>query len=877
MSALRLAPALALLVALAACGGGGDGGTKPPPPPKVATVALSAHDTTINVGASFTISATPRDAAGATVGATVTWSSSDASVARVENGLVTAGGPGLAVITATAASVSARVAITVLAPIATIEVTGPATSIGVGGSMQLTATMRDATGAVRIDRTVTWASADANVAAVSGTGLVTAKAVGTTVISATTETVTGRYALAVTTAVVPTVATVSPSTLIPGATATITGTDFDPTLTGNVVTVDGVPASVTAVTPTQLTVRLPTTFACKAAQPVAVRVTTPGGTANGSAAMRFAVQRTPAVGALLTIANPADFGCVELQGSGSRYLLAVVNTSEVPSSRVSNITVSGRVPAGATPAALSAVRLPTTRHAPRPLGPTVAAARQLASLQTLEQSRAVLRRVRRELGAPRALARRGARTRDARLRATTAIASRGNVAGIAGAGTANATAPRPTRIPTVVGDTTTVRLRSAADCSTYTNIVARAVYVGTHSVVLEDSKAPLAGTMDADYERLGQEFDQVMFPILTRDFGDPLALDSLTNNDQRIAMLFTPEVNARSANLLGFVSACDFFPPDAAPWIGASNQAEIFYARAATNNTGTAGDVNSRDGWFRYMRSTLIHETKHIASFAERILRTPETAPDLILEESWLEEGTAQIAVELYARTIYGAGLTWKGGALYRSTLYCDWSSRYASCGNQPILMLDHFAFLQDYLANVDAKSFLSSGNVDSDIYGSAWLFARWVADTYAQDEGAFYKALVTDWQRAGIANIRARTNASWETMLANFMTALWATGRAGVTPAGGSQFVVPSWNLADIFAGMNADNSRYPAQPLRQVTNVMGNFDVPVARVNGGSASFIELTSPTPVAGQIVSVRDPAGVPFGPATTLQLAVLRVQ
>ncbi|MHB1265364.1 MAG: Ig-like domain-containing protein [Gemmatimonadaceae bacterium] len=877
MPDLRLAPALMLLVALGGCGGGGDGGPTPPPPPKVSTVALSLPDTTINVGASFTISATPRDSKGATVGATVTWASSDAGVARVENGLVTAVGAGFAVITATAGGVSARVALTVLAPIAAIEVTGPAPSMGVGGTMQLTATMRDATGAVRIDRTPTWASSDTNVAAVSGTGLVTAKAVGTSVISATTESVTGRYALAITTAVVPTIGAVSPATLTPGATATISGTDFDPTLTGNVVTVDGLQATVTAVTPTQLTVRLPAAFACKPAQPVAVRVTTPGGTASGSAAMRFAVQRTPAVGTLLTIANPADFGCVELQGSGSRYLLAVVNTSESPSSRVSNITVSGRVPAGAAPAAISAVRLPTAVHAPRVPGPTVAAARQLASLQTLEQSRAVLRRVRREIGAPRALARRGARTRAARLRATTTTASRGSVGGIAGAGTASATAPKPTRIPTVVGDTTTVRLRSASDCSTYTNIVARAVYVGAHSVVLEDSKAPLAGTMDGDYQRLGQEFDQVMFPILTRDFGDPLALDSLTNNDQRIAMLFTPEVNARSANLLGFVSACDFFAPDAATWIGASNQAEIFYARAATNSTGTASDVNSRDGWFRYMRSTLVHETKHIASFAERILRTPDDAPDLILEESWLEEGTAQIAVELYARTIYGAGLTWKGSALYRQTLYCDWSSRYALCGNPPILMLDHFAFLQDYLANVDSKSFLSSGTADNDIYGSAWLFARWAADTYAQDEGAFFRALVTDWQRAGIANIRARTNATWDTMLANFMTALWATGRAGVTPSSGSQFVVPSWNLADIFAGMNADNSRFAAQPLRQVTSPLGNFDVPVARVNGGSASFIELTAPTPVAGQIVSVRDPAGVPFGSATTLQLAVLRVQ
>jgi hypothetical protein len=71
-------------------------------------------------------------------------------------------------------------------------------SIGVGGTQQFVATLRDASGNVLSGRTVTWTSSALSVATVSGSGLVTALLAGTTTITATSEGQSGTATLTVT-------------------------------------------------------------------------------------------------------------------------------------------------------------------------------------------------------------------------------------------------------------------------------------------------------------------------------------------------------------------------------------------------------------------------------------------------------------------------------------------------------------------------------------------------------------------------------------------------------------------------------------------------------------------------------------------------------
>ena len=83
-------------------------------------------------------------------------------------------------------------------PVTSVTVTAPASTVEIGQTLQLTATAQDAGGTAVEGRTFEWATADAAVATVSPTGLVTGVGEGQVEISATTDGVTGSITIAVT-------------------------------------------------------------------------------------------------------------------------------------------------------------------------------------------------------------------------------------------------------------------------------------------------------------------------------------------------------------------------------------------------------------------------------------------------------------------------------------------------------------------------------------------------------------------------------------------------------------------------------------------------------------------------------------------------------
>ena len=84
------------------------------------------------------------------------------------------------------------------APVASVTVSPAATSVSVGATVQLTATLKDASGNVLTGRSLTWASSTLGMATVSTGGLVTGVAVGAATITATSEGHTGSSAVTVT-------------------------------------------------------------------------------------------------------------------------------------------------------------------------------------------------------------------------------------------------------------------------------------------------------------------------------------------------------------------------------------------------------------------------------------------------------------------------------------------------------------------------------------------------------------------------------------------------------------------------------------------------------------------------------------------------------
>jgi glucose/arabinose dehydrogenase len=81
--------------------------------------------------------------------------------------------------------------------VAVVTVEAPTTTIGVGQTLQLTATTLDADGNVLDDRPVAWSTANQAVATVSEAGLVTGEGPGETEITATAEGITDRVTITV--------------------------------------------------------------------------------------------------------------------------------------------------------------------------------------------------------------------------------------------------------------------------------------------------------------------------------------------------------------------------------------------------------------------------------------------------------------------------------------------------------------------------------------------------------------------------------------------------------------------------------------------------------------------------------------------------------
>ncbi len=155
--------------------------------PPVAIVRLTPSATSVEVGSSKELVLEVLDAGGGQIsGRTAVWSSSDPSVATVnENGIVSGVAPGAATIHATVDAVQGTAIVTVVpVPVATIMIAPPSVSVQVGRTQPLTATAADADGNALTGRTIVWSSSNDAIAAVSQQGVVTGVSPGTATVTA---------------------------------------------------------------------------------------------------------------------------------------------------------------------------------------------------------------------------------------------------------------------------------------------------------------------------------------------------------------------------------------------------------------------------------------------------------------------------------------------------------------------------------------------------------------------------------------------------------------------------------------------------------------------------------------------------------------------
>jgi uncharacterized protein YjdB len=183
------------ILSFAALSCGDDDSSGPDEP--VATVTVVPAAGTIAPGATLQLEATTKDAAGGTLtDRDIAWSSSDEDVATVsEAGLVSGVADGEATITATSEGKSGSAAVSVLTPVATVEVAPAEVTIAPAETSQLAAIARDAEGNELSGRAIAWSSSDESVATVSEDGLVLGVDDGVTTITATAEGQSGTAAI----------------------------------------------------------------------------------------------------------------------------------------------------------------------------------------------------------------------------------------------------------------------------------------------------------------------------------------------------------------------------------------------------------------------------------------------------------------------------------------------------------------------------------------------------------------------------------------------------------------------------------------------------------------------------------------------------------
>ena len=314
----------------------------------------------------------------------------------------------------------------------------------------------------------------------------------------------------------------------------------------------------------------------------------------------------------------------------------------------------------------------------------------------------------------------------------------------------------------------------------------------------------------------------------------------------------------------GFVVSCDFYPESVAP---SSNTAEVFYAQVPTV-AGSGYSSYTPDAWKWLIRSVIMHESKHLTALAERLSRGVPP------EETWLEESSAVLAEEIWSRSVYST--TWKGDASYRSTLYCDVRPAFPECAGRPYSMFNAFAFLYDYVSHLESRTPLGpSAPDDATFYGSGWSFLRWVIDQYATSESAFLRDMTREPTKTGVANLSARAQRPFNEMLSDWSDALyfdsWALAQAN------PHWSIPSWNVADIFAGMQADfPSDFPdSRPLRGRAWPLGSsFSLgPTKLQPGGWALFVANGSN--LTSQLLDIHSVGNAP--PPAALRIQLVRVR
>ncbi|MBC7894819.1 MAG: Ig-like domain-containing protein [Cytophagaceae bacterium] len=366
------------------------------------------------------------------------------------------------------------------------------------------------------------------------------------------------------------------------------------------------------------------------------------------------------------------------------------------------------------------------------------------------------------------------------------------------------------------GDTVTIRVPNLNTgkniCSDFIAIRAVVRTVSARATIMEDIASPTGKLTTTDYNEIATEFDNIIFPTDTLWFGAPTDL----NNDQRVGILYTPEVNkltpAGSGGIVGgFFFGGDLIKRSEYPTNNdcrnQTNEQEIFYLLAPDPNATINGNARTTAGVRQVTRGTIAHEFQHMINQSVRQYN-PEVKS---FEVPWLNEALSHFAEEAVGRRVSG---------------FTDFQSLTTLDINPSIVQTnDYLAFYRQNLTRFrfwmlrpDTAS-PTSARTRTELAqrGAAWALVRYAADQYsAGNARAFFRKLAAG-PEVDITNLTLRAGKTFDDIVGGWTVANY-TDNLGVANLN-ARYTYPSWDMRDVMSGVN--NNTYPLL----VTNFPGTF----------------------------------------------------
>ncbi len=341
-----------------------------------------------------------------------------------------------------------------------------------------------------------------------------------------------------------------------------------------------------------------------------------------------------------------------------------------------------------------------------------------------------------------------------------------------------------------VGEEIQLNVQFDDNCAKPLMRAGRVAAVSNRAILVHDATNPTGGFSDQDYQEFAAAFDNLVWPVVTRNFGEPEDID---RND-RVVFFVTRAINDLTAPSSGTYINGLFFSRDLFPTkdkgnlqgCPSSNVGEVIYLLAPDPGRGGAFSLASAK---QGMVGVMAHESQHLIS-ASRRLYTLKVAGTEWNESVWLNEGLSHIAEEL---VFYQASGLSPRRNLNGSAFPTGSAARAA-----------FFSFMAPnttrYFSHAGDPERDSPYDTDDDVAtrGAIWHFLRYAADQRAGDDQQLWHSLVNS-RTTGMANLRAALGTDPVPLFRDWAVAVYMDD---AVPGTDARYTEPSWNFRELLVG---------------------------------------------------------------------------